>query len=185
MLSQRRGPQHFGGNYLEADNSAQVDVINLGRNGQTSSELLYALRKNSSWPQTIRAVNVITFNIGINDLGHAGEVYENGTCGRADNQDCLRAAVEGLKENWDAITAEFLNLRSTNDTVIRTAGIGYTPYVFIDEASDTTPSNGRLDHLQVFRPYVKEINSYISASKYPRRREKLTATRCTARRASN
>ena len=69
-------------------------------------------------------------------------MYENGTCGRADNQDCLRAAVEGLKENWDAITAEFLNLRSTNDTVIRTAGIGYTPYVFMMRLLISRPAMG-------------------------------------------
>lgn len=150
--------------YLEADNDAQVNVINLGRNGQTSSELLYALQNDSSWRQTIRAADVITFNIGINDLGHAGEAYENGTCGGADNQDCLRAAVEVLKDNWDAITAEILKLRSTSDTIIRTAGLGYTPYIFIDEASDTIPSDGRLDHLQIFKPYVKEIDSYIATS---------------------
>jgi lysophospholipase L1-like esterase len=150
--------------YLEADNNAQVNVINLGRNGRTSTELLYALQNDSSWRQTIRAANVITFNIGINDLGHAGEAYENGTCGGDDNQDCLREAVQALKDNWDAITAEILTLRSTSDTVVRTAGLGYIPYIFTDEAPDTTPSNGRLDHLQIFKPYVKEIDSHIAAS---------------------
>jgi hypothetical protein len=49
---------------------------------------------------------VVTFNIGINDLGHASRSYENGTCGGAHNEQCLRAAVDEVEENWDAIIEE-------------------------------------------------------------------------------
>jgi lysophospholipase L1-like esterase len=135
--------------YLEADTGAQVTVTNLGKNGKTSSELLYALRSDSSSRKAIKVANVVTFNIGINDLGQAGAAYESGTCGGADNQDCLRAAVGTLKENWDAIINELLILRSTSDTIIRTAGLGYVP----DLASNDS---------QVFKPYLDEINGYIA-----------------------
>jgi lysophospholipase L1-like esterase len=95
----------------------------------------------------LRTAEVITFNIGINDLGHAGEAYENGTCGGGDNQQCLGATVETFRENWDAIVAELLSLRSTEDTVIRTAGLGYTPHVG-----------------KIFEPYVDEVNRHIATT---------------------
>ncbi len=133
--------------YLSTDTSTRVSVINLGQDGQTSSELLHALRNDAHSRYAVSTASVITFNTGLNDLGHAGEAYENGTCGGADNQDCLHAAVETLKENWDAIIAELLSLRSTGNTMIRTAGIGYTP---------------RVD--EVFKPYVEEANRHVATT---------------------
>jgi lysophospholipase L1-like esterase len=59
----------------------------------------------------------------------------------------LRAAVEAFKGNWEAIIAELLSLRSTEDAVIRTAGIGYTP---------------RVD--EIFEPYVDEVNRHIATT---------------------
>jgi hypothetical protein len=55
--------------------------------------------------------------------------------------------VETFKENWDAIIAELLSLRSTEDTIIRTAGLGYTP---------------RVDG--IFKPYVNEVNRHIATT---------------------
>lgn len=133
--------------YIAADTGAQINLVNLGRNGQTSSQLLHAIRNELTIRQALGTAEVITFNIGINDLGHAGEAYENGACGGSDNQECLRAAVETFKENWDAIIAELLSLRSTENAVIRTAGIGYTP---------------RVD--KIFEPYVDEVNRYIATT---------------------
>ena len=127
--------------YLSTDTGTRVSVINLGQDGQTSSELLHTLRNDAYSQQTVRAASIITFNTGLNDLGHAGEAYENGTCGGADNQDCLHAAVETLKENWDAIIAELLSLRSSSNTIIRTIGMGHTPKIFVDEP--LLPGRGR------------------------------------------
>jgi lysophospholipase L1-like esterase len=55
--------------------------------------------------------------------------------------------VEKLEENWDAIVAEILSLRSPEDTVIRTAGIGYTPHA-----------------ARIFEPYVAQVNRHIAAT---------------------
>jgi lysophospholipase L1-like esterase len=52
--------------------------------------------------------------------------------------------VEG---NWDAIIEEILRRRSTQETIIRTAGLGYTP---------------RVDG--VFEPYLDEVNRHIATS---------------------
>ena len=133
--------------YITADTGARIDLLNLGRSGQTSSQLLYALRNDPAMRQALGAAEVITFNIGINDLGHAGEAYEAGTCGGRDNQKCLRRAVEAFEENWDAIIAEILRSRSTKNTIIRTAGLGYTPHVG-----------------EIFKPYVSEVNHHIATT---------------------
>jgi lysophospholipase L1-like esterase len=133
--------------HIESDTGARVDVLNLGQSGQTSSELLHALRNDESMRRALGGAEVVTFNIGINDLGHAGQAYENGQCGGGDGQECLREAVEKLEENWDAIVADILSLRSTEDTVIRTAGLGYTPRVG-----------------KTFEPYVARVNHHIAVT---------------------
>jgi lysophospholipase L1-like esterase len=133
--------------HINSDTGARVEVLNLGVSGQTSSELLYALRMDGSMRRAVGAAEVVTINIGINDLGHAGHAYKNGTCGGGDGQDCLRMAVEELEENWDAIVAELLSLRSTEDTVIRTAGLGYTPRV-----------------AKNFEPYVAKVNRHVATT---------------------
>jgi lysophospholipase L1-like esterase len=113
--------------HIESDTGARVKVLNLGVSGQTSAELLHALRNDEPIRRALSGAEVVTLNIGINDLGRAGEAYERGACGGGDGQGCLRAAVGKLEENWDAIVAEISGLRSTEDAIIRTAGIGYTP----------------------------------------------------------
>jgi lysophospholipase L1-like esterase len=150
--------------YLEADTGVQVNVINLGQNGLTSPELLFALRSDPSWRRAVGEADILTVNIGINDLGHAAQAYENGTCGGTDNQDCLRAAVQTVKGNWSAITAELLSLRSTSDTIIRAVGLGYTPYLDPEEASDSGPSDGEPNDFQVFEPYLAEVNRHIATT---------------------
>jgi lysophospholipase L1-like esterase len=146
-IGARRGYVDRYASYIRTDTGARVNVVNLGQSGQTSSQLLQALRRDPSMRRTLSAAEVITFNIGINDLGHAGEAYRNGTCGGDNNQECLRTAVETFEENWDAVIAELLSLCSTGDTIIRTAGIGYTPRVG-----------------EVFKPYVEEVNRHIATT---------------------
>jgi lysophospholipase L1-like esterase len=146
-IGARRGYVDRYASYITTDTGARVNVVNLGQSGQTSSQLLHALRSDPSMRRTLSAAEVITFNIGINDLGRAGEAYENGTCGGDNNEECLRTAVETFEENWDAVIAELLSLRSTGDTIMRTAGIGYTP---------------RVD--EVFEPYVEEVNRHVATT---------------------
>jgi hypothetical protein len=56
--------------------------------------------------KAIGGVEVVTFNVGINDLGQAGRSYKNGTCCGTENEGGLRAAVEPVEENWDTIAEE-------------------------------------------------------------------------------
>jgi lysophospholipase L1-like esterase len=133
--------------HLRSDTGARIRVVNLGLSGQTSSQLLHALRNDTSMRRAIGRAEVVTVNIGINDLGYAGRSYKNGSCGGPQNQRCLRAAVEKVEENWDAVIEEILHLRSTNEAIVRTAGLGYTP---------------RVDGM--FEPYLAKVNRHIAAS---------------------
>lgn len=133
--------------HLRNETGARVRVSNLGVSGQTSSELLDALREDESMRRAIVGAEVVTFNIGLNDLGQAGAAYEEGTCGGEDGEECLREALKALKDNWDAIVIEILSLRSAGNTIIRTPGLGYTP-----RAEDD------LQH------YVSEVNRHIASA---------------------
>ena len=143
----RRGYVDRYAETLRADTGVRVRVVNLGVSGQTAPQLLRALRDDPSVRRALREAEVITFNIGINDLGRARASYEAETCGGARNRRCLGAAVEELEVNWDAITGEILSLRSAEEAIIRTAGLGYTP---------------RVDG--VYEPYLREANRHIAAS---------------------
>jgi len=143
----RRGYVDRYADHLRDDTGARVELTNLGVSGQTSPQLLRVLRNDPSTRRTLRGAEVVTYNIGINDLGQASGSYEAETCGGAQGERCLHAAVVELDENWNAITEEILSLSSPDKTIIRTVGLGYTPHA------------GR-----TFEPYLKQVNRNIATS---------------------
>jgi lysophospholipase L1-like esterase len=151
--------------HAETDTGVAVTRTNLGQNGWTSSQLLSALRNDPTFRRATREAEIVTWNIGGNDLRAARNSYKKGTCGGADNQDCLRAGVAKLKTNWDAITAEVLELRATSNTIVRTMDI-YNPYVRTDTISDTWQNDGGMNDFQVFKRYVDEVNYHIATTSY-------------------
>ena len=151
--------------YVETDTGVAVTRTNLAQNKWTSSQLLSALSSDPTFRRAIREAEIVTWNIGGNDLRAARASYKNGTCGGVDNQDCLRASVATLKTNWTAITAEVLELRSTENTMVRTMDI-YNPYVRTDIASDTWKNDGGMNDFQVFNSYVYKANLHIATTSY-------------------
>lgn len=152
--------------HIETDTGVAVTRTNLGQNGWTSSQLLSALRNDPTFRRATREAEIVTWNIGGNDLRAARKSYKNGTCGGPDNQDCLQAAVAKLETNWDAITAEVLELRSTRPTIVRTMDI-YNPYVRTDIVSNTWPYDGRMGDMndfEVFKIYFGQVNSHIATT---------------------
>jgi lysophospholipase L1-like esterase len=143
----RRGYVDRYAEYLRDDTGVRVEVVNLGVSGQTSPQLLRILRNDPSTRRALRGAEVVTYNIGINDLGQARASYEAGTCGGVQGERCLRMAVKEFEANWDAITKEILDLRSPDEAIIHTAGLGYTPRVG-----------------KTFQPYLKQANRHIAAS---------------------
>ena len=152
--------------HIETDTGVAVTRTNLGQNKWTSSQVLSALRTDPTFRRATREAEIVTWNIGGNDLRAARNSYKKGTCGGDDNQDCLRAGVAKLETNWDAITAEVLELRSTRNTIVRTMDI-YNPYVRTDKISDTWQNDGGIKDLndfQVFKSYVEEVNDHIATA---------------------
>jgi lysophospholipase L1-like esterase len=155
----------YAGN-LQSDLSLPVILSPLGVPGWTSGDLLSALRGNWLFRISVFFSDVVTWNIGGNDLSAARSKYKAKTCGGSDNQQCLRDAVQAFKSNWDGIITEILSLRRLRPTLLRTMDI-YNPFVNEDQAADTWSADLGND-FQVINPYLNEVNSYIAATTAPR-----------------
>ena len=139
---------------IQTDTGATVVLTNLGVNGWQSSDLLNALRNDTGFRAAILSAQVVTWDIGGNDLLAVRQEFIRGTCGGADNQECLRQAVAQFKVNWDAIVAEILAQRDPRNTILRTMDI-YNPFVALDRLG------GRFT---ILNDYLNQVNAHIVAS---------------------
>ena len=149
--------------HISTDTGVSVSLSNLSQNGWTSGDLLNALKTSRTFRRSVSGAHIVTWDIGGNDLRAARDSYKARTCGGADNQDCLKAAVATFEANWDGIIVEILALRTTSNTIIRTMDI-YNPYVKRDMAADSWANDGDLNDFQAFKPYVDEVNRYIAST---------------------
>jgi lysophospholipase L1-like esterase len=139
---------------INLDTGANVNTTNLGVPGWHSGDLLNAIQTDQDFRNNIISSQVLTWDIGGDDLANAHDNYTKGTCGGTDNQDCLRSAVATFKQNWDSIISNILQLRTTSNTIIRTMDI-YNPYV----ASDM-----KAGIFTTLEPYLDEVNNYIHST---------------------
>ncbi len=139
---------------LAQETGATVSLINLSVPGWTSGDLLKALRTSWTFRLSVASAQVVTWDIGGNDLLRARDRYIAGTCGGLDNQDCLQSAVATFNANWRAIVREIVTLRGSRPTVYRTMDL-YYPFVAQDAAS------GRLATLL---PYLQQTNAIINST---------------------
>jgi lysophospholipase L1-like esterase len=115
--------------------------------------LLQTLRDNAPIGQALGDAEVVTWDIGGNELQDARDAFKAGACGGADNQECLRATEAAFTASWDAIVEELLAL--TGDaTVLRAMDI-YNPFAGQDQADGS---------LATFQPYLERINAHITVS---------------------
>ena len=140
--------------HIVADTGHEVELTNLGVPGWNSTDLYNAVRNDQQFREALQDAEVVTWNIGGNDMLAARSRYMNGTCGGGDNQDCLRETVTQFRSNWDGIVAEIEALRSSSTTILRTMDV-YNPFVAELRAS------GDLDEL---KPYLDQINAHIAQS---------------------
>ncbi len=144
----------------QADNpGVAITLNNTGVPGWTSDDLLAALRNDNNLRTQLANSQVITLDIGGNDLLNALSKFQTGTCGGADNQDCLRSTAVNFKANWSAIIAQLLALRSPSNTVIRTMDI-YNPAVNQEKAFGV---------FTTLKPYLDDLNRYIFDTSYSNR----------------
>lgn len=140
--------------YVHQDTGANVHTTNLGVPGWHSGDLLNAIKTDTDFRDNITNAEVLTWDIGGDDLANAHDNFTKGTCGGTDNQDCLRNAVATFKQNWDSIISNILQLRTTSNTIIRTMDI-YNPYVKSDMQA------GTFDQVE---PYLDDVNNYIHST---------------------
>jgi lysophospholipase L1-like esterase len=137
--------------YVNLDTGANVTTDNLGVPGWHSGDLLDAIKNNPIYTNAVGGAQVVTWDIGGNDLANAHDTYVQGNCGGPDGQDCLRNAVTTFEQNWSSILQQMTTLRSTSNTILRTMDI-YNPYV----ASDM-----KAGIFNITEPYLDEVNNYI------------------------
>lgn len=137
--------------YVNTDTGANVTTLNLGIPGWTSSDLLNSLQNDPVARNQLGGAQVVTWDIGGNDLNNAHSQFTQNNCGGTDGQDCLRNAVTTFEQNWSAIITQLTGLRSTSNTIIRTMDI-YNPYVASDMQAGI---------FNITEPYLDEVNNYI------------------------
>ena len=148
--------------HIEADNAGVIiDLENNAVSGATSDVVLASLLFDPAVRSDVAEAKVITVNVGGNDLRAARDIYRDQTCGGADNQNCIREAVEDFTDNWTAIINAIQSLRE-DDSVVRSMDV-YYPYVNEDLATDSWAGDGTTNDFQVFKPYVDEVNQHIAS----------------------
>ena len=140
--------------YVNTDTGSNVTTLNLGIPGWHSGDLLNALQNDVVFRNQVSGAEIVTWDIGGNDLANAHDTFVQGMCGGPDGQDCLRNAVATFQTNWDAIVVELLKLRAPGKTILRTMDI-YNPYVAADTASGI---------FTTIEPYLDQVNSHIQAN---------------------
>jgi hypothetical protein len=108
---------------LEEDLGVKVKPHDVSKDGWNSEGTLRALRTDEKPRQDLCNADVITFIVPRWGFRVPIETYlmgPPGSCGGADNQDCLRQASKQFEADTDAIIAEIVSLRSPSDALIRT-----------------------------------------------------------------
>ena len=106
--------------------------------GKDSTTLLEAVRDDATTRATIADADVILIATGANEYGVADMAIRAGTCGGADDADCIRALGERWRMNFDAILDEIVTLRAGRPTVIRLVN-GANPFVSYPEMVEGLP----------------------------------------------
>ncbi|AUS09897.1 hypothetical protein C1X05_14405 [Laceyella sacchari] len=144
--------------YIAADTGNDVLLTNQSVNGWTSADLANALQTDADLRNAVASAQVVTWNIGGNDLLDARNRYIRGTCGGVDQEDCLRQAVVHFKRNWDQIVDSIQGLRAGQPTLYRTMDV-YNP--FVDEDKHALGADRSKTRFEILKPYLDEINRHI------------------------
>lgn len=134
----------------------EVVVENEAIPGITSGSLLILLRSSGPLQAKIRDAEIVTVHIGGNDFNSANNASLERDCAAKGDLSCHREALEGVKENLEAIVQEILSLRSPSDTIIR-----------VIANYDRFPDNEAMqnrgfpdDYSEAIRPIMQEWNAF-------------------------
>lgn len=135
---------------LEQNRSIPIQRRNFGRSGSTSGELARDVVHNTTMRQALLSADIVSWNVGGNDLLAARQLYYENRCGGADKQNCLRTTLTSFKQNWDRIVSVIQEAQAQKPQLILVSMDLYNP--FVDEDS------------VVLQSYWKEANAHIAQS---------------------
>jgi lysophospholipase L1-like esterase len=101
---------------LQAELHLNVDLSNLAKDGQTSDDLLSALRADPTTRMELKDAKIVLFGIGGADLNAGDANFEAGKC-RAEA--CYAPVLGSFARNFDAIVAAVREIRGPSKTVLR------------------------------------------------------------------
>ena len=134
-------------------------VRNLARDGQTSEQLLSAVRTDAATRTAVAKANIVLFGEGGADLNAGDSRWQEGTChGTA----CYAADLTAFGRNFAATVAQVRELRGTQKTVLRAI----------------TPPNALVGADDVIPPFLKPVAATIGSYQA----ERLRTAICTAMR---
>lgn len=136
-------------------------IVDLSTTAITSQQLLDRIQNDSSARSQISAARIVTLEIGYNDFLQNRGSHQDGSCGGADNQDCLRSMVSTFDSNWDTIVSqiESLTTSSPQRAAIRAFDIYYS-VAAVDQLS-SPPYNSSFG---VLNSYLAHMNRHIADS---------------------
>lgn len=133
--------------YLEDKYSKPIEYVNLGKNGWTSKQLLDALKNRASFRNHFKNADVVTINIGGNDILYCLARAKMRLGGGEDNEQCYRDTLKSFKKNLEEIFNEIRSL-----TPLKTKILTVTNYsAFKNWDND----------ILIMRKYSLEANEFI------------------------
>ncbi|MBS3939883.1 MAG: SGNH/GDSL hydrolase family protein [Actinobacteria bacterium] len=137
---------------LEDQTGVDLAITNLAVNGWTSTDLLTALQRDETMRTAVAGADLVTVDIGANDLLGAIPFYASDNCGGDDNLQCLRDATAQVEQQWAAILDEVIALRGGEAAGIATIDL-YQPFI----------GNRRVaDDFDVLRPVMDGLNEVLT-----------------------
>lgn len=151
---------------LEADYGVAIAIEMFAQNGQSSAQLLSLIQSNAPARSAIAQVQVVTWNIGLNDFRTARTSYKGKGCGGKDGQDCLRKMLTAFQTRIAGIAQQISSLQSPS-ALVRTMDI-YYPWVSSDSATNSVadskePVQISGSDFQVLSYYLNQMNAEIHA----------------------
>lgn len=108
------------GDRLSVDRDTPVQVINLGVDGWTSTDLLDSLAPDREEATATSTADIVTVTIGANDFYPQFDTYLGGDCGGDDGLACFTAVLPELEDTLTSVLERIFALDAARPTVLVT-----------------------------------------------------------------
>ncbi|MFA9444944.1 SGNH/GDSL hydrolase family protein [Egicoccus sp. AB-alg6-2] len=139
---------------LRTRTGVDVELTNFAIDGWTSQDLLTSLYDDEGVRAAVADADLVSLDIGGNDLLRALPLFLSDRCGGDDGLQCFRDATDGFEERWGEILDELLDLRGGDATGIVTLDL-YLPFVGDERLADD---------LERLRPSLDAVNATIASA---------------------